>query len=77
MAIESHGMNETLKNSLYFLEVVFTVIYVFEASVKIGALGFSRYIRWVPEPSGCAAFSSDSNSNMLIHPARAYTSAAG
>ena len=33
--------------------------------------GRTFFRRWVPEPSGCAAFSSDSNSNILIHPARA------
>jgi hypothetical protein len=45
MAVESHEMNQTLYAVLYILEVIFTAIYVFEASLKIGANGFVPYIR--------------------------------
>jgi hypothetical protein len=43
MALESHKMDQTLASVLYVLEISFTVIYTFEAAVKIGAWGFGAY----------------------------------
>ena len=44
MAIEHHEMPASLELALQIAEAIFTAIYVFEASVKIGGLGFSVYI---------------------------------
>ena len=54
-----------------YCTAVFTVGLCAGMIFNAGELSLVEYGRWVPGPSGCAAFSSESNSNMLIHPARA------
>lgn len=45
LAVVHHGMNDSRVNLLEILDYIFTSIYVFEALVKIAAMGFKDYWR--------------------------------
>jgi Ca2+-binding EF-hand superfamily protein len=45
MASEHHGMEQWYVDVLYVFEIIFTVIYTFEVSVKLQGMGWRRYFK--------------------------------